>query len=593
MSAARSSTSLWALLAVLLFLAVISLRTNKDNAGGIITSDVHGYYGYLHAIFIGQDLGAERVRVEYVHVTPTGTLNKYFAGVAVLLTPFFLAAHAYVQATGGVANGYSPPYEHAIALAALVYLFLGLLALRKVLLRMGISDRTTAVLLLVLGFGSQLAQYTAVQPGWSHVYSFALFAVFLLLTQQVALAPRLRWMAAWGAVLGLIVLVRPVNGLVLLAVPVVLGEGTAPFIRHFLQRPAGAALTVLAGACVVAVQPLLWYAQVGSFLAYGYKGEGFYWGRPAIFQVLFGFRRGLFLWTPVLIPAALSVLFLLRHDRYRALASALYWVAITYVISCWWIWYYGSGFGARVFVEHYAVLVLPLGLMLDRLKGRWKQAVLAFLLAATGLHLAQFYQYHHDLLDREGMDRSKYVHGFLRFGEEHRNTMGGRYVVPPFNPNGMDTLAHVRWEVEHHVPYWRGRRILFEEAHSPWHVAACDTTDAFGPSFEMPAADLPTGRALYFALGFERYVFRAGDTRGVTVVVSAEKDDGSIVQYESFRMEPLPPASDHRWDHIEYRVALQPLGPGEKVKFYFWNQDGKSRFMADDLDMTVMAVRPY
>ena len=47
---------------------------------------------------------------------------------------------------------------------------------------------------------------------------WALFAVFLLLTQQVALTPRLRWMAAWGAVLGLIALVRPVNGLVLLAV---------------------------------------------------------------------------------------------------------------------------------------------------------------------------------------------------------------------------------------------------------------------------------------------------------------------------------------------------------------------------------------
>lgn len=575
------------------FLAVVSARTHAGSSGNIIRSDVHGYYGYLRALFITHDLGNEQVRTEYVHVTPAGTLNKYFAGEAVLLLPFFLAAHAYVLATGGVASGYSPPYEHAIAIAALVYALLGLLALRAVLLRQGASDRTAALVILLLGFGTQLAQYTAIQPGWSHVYSFALFAAFLLLTQQVDRAPRLRWMVAWGAVLGLIVLVRPVNGLVLLALPVLLGPRTMGFVCIFLRRPRALLLTVLAGAAVLAVQPLLWHAQVGSLLAYGYKGEGFNWGRPAIFQVLFGFRRGLFLWTPVLVPAALAVLFLWKHDRFRAVAAALYWAAITYVISSWWIWYYGGGFGARVYVEHYPVLMLPLACLLDRIAGRRRAALMAFLAAAVALHLVQWWQYNHHILDHEGMDRHKYARTFLRLGKAHEGRLGGRYVVPPYHPNGMDTIAHVRWEVERHVPYWGGRRILFEQAYSPWHVAVCDATDTFGPSFEMPAADLPAGRALYFALGFERYVLRAEDSRGVIVVVSAEQEDGTIVQYESFRMEPLPPTSDHRWDHIEYRVALQPLGPGEKVKFYFWNQDGRSRFFADDLDMTVMAVRPY
>ena len=58
-------------------------------------------------------------------------------------------------------------------------------------------------------------------------------------------------------------------------------------------------------------------------------------------------------------------------------------------------------------------------------------------------------------------------------------------------------------------------------------------------------------------------------------------------------MEPMPPAGDSLWEHIEYRVPLEPLRKGERVKFYFWNQDGKSRFLVDDLDMTVTAVRPY
>lgn len=162
MFAARHRSSLLAVLAVLALFTFVSVRSSKDNAGGIIRSDVHGYYGYLRALFITHDLGHEQIRHEYVNVTPNGTLNKYFTGEAVLLTPFFLCAHAYVKATGGVADGFSPPYEHAIAVAALFYALLGLLALRALLLRMGISDGSAATVVLTLGFGTQLLQFTAV-----------------------------------------------------------------------------------------------------------------------------------------------------------------------------------------------------------------------------------------------------------------------------------------------------------------------------------------------------------------------------------------------------------------------------------------------
>ncbi len=579
--------------AVIAFFAIVSWNALHGTSGNVIRSDVHGYYGYLHAIFIGHDLGQEKPMVEYIHETPHGTLNKYFAGEAVLLLPFFLVAHAYVQWAGIPGDGYAPPYETAIAVAALVYCLLGLLALRAVLLRSGVRDGTAALVLLVLGLGTQLAQYTAVQPGWTHVYSFCLFAVFLLLSQRIAATGSACTMVAWGAVLGLIILVRPVNGLVLVALPVLLGHGTLAFIRRFLARRAILVLAALAGFAVMAVQPVLWYAQIGSWWAYGYKGEGFYWDNPAVFQVLFGIRRGLFLWTPVLIAAAVGVLYLWRTDRLRSMAAMLYWAATTYVISSWWIWYYGSGFGARVYVEHYTVLFLPLAWMLDRLGKGWRTALVLFLGAATALHLAQFWQYNHGLLDHEGMDRQKYTHSFLRFGEEYRESLGGKYVTPPYSPHGLDTLVHARWDAEGHVPYWRGRRVLFDPAYSGWHVVACDSNDVYGPSFEMPAKDLPVGRALYLALGFERYVYQRNDTRDVLVVVSTEDRDGVIGQYESFRMEPLPPARDSAWDHIEYRVMLQPLQPNSQVKFFFWNRSGNGRFMADDLDMTVMAARPY
>lgn len=592
MPAAHHRISQIAIAAVMLFLAIVSARSIGSDPGSVIRSDAKGYYAYLPALFIAHDLGREQVAWEYVHVTPKGTLNKYFAGVAVMQLPFFLAAHAWVKATHGVADGYSPPYAYAIAVAALVYALLGLMAFRALLLRLGVKDGHVALLALVLGFGTQLAQYTAVQPGWSHAYSFCLFAAFLLLVQSIAEQPRTRRMVACALVFGLIVLARPVNGLVLLAIPVLLGSRTHAFLHGLLRNPRGLVLAVLAAGTVLAVQPLLWYAQVGQLIAYGYKGEGFHWARPAIFQVLFGFRRGLFLWTPVLVPAALCVVLLWRYDRFRAVAAALYWVAVTYVISSWWVWYYGTGFGSRVYVEHYAVLFLPLALMMGRFTRFHQRALGGFLLAATGLHLAQFYQYNHGFLDREGMDSSKYAYSFLRFDEAHRNRMGGRYMSPPYNPHGMDTLVHSRWNAEHPARYWSGVRMHFNPAPSPTHVAACDTSDEFGPSFAMPAGDLPTGRALFLALGFERRVQHVDDSRNVLAVVAVEQPDGTTRQYVPFRMDPLPPAPQ-QWEHIEYRVRLVPLLAGETVKCYFWNQGRKGRFLVDDLDMTVMAVRPY
>lgn len=589
----RHKTSLLAVLVAMLVLATIAWRTHADPAGRIITSDVEGYYGYLRALFITHDLGHEPMRVEYVQVTPQGTLNKYFAGVAVLLLPFFLAAHAWVLATGGLADGYTPPYEYAIVVAALCYALVGLLALRAVLLRLGIRDPFVALLVLVLALGTQLAQYTVIQPGWSHVYSFALFALFLRSTQLIVDRPSLWRSAVWGLLLGLIVLVRPVNALVLLAIPVLLGTETRRFLHAWLARPWYLIAAGAMAASMVAIQPVLWHAQVGAWVAYGYKGEGFHWGRPALFQVLFGVRRGLFVWTPALIPAALGVLFLWRHDRHRAVAAAVYWVALTYVVASWWIWYYGSGFGARVFVEHYVVLVLPLALMLQRAQRRILRWSLAFLFAATALHLAQFWQYNHDVLDRECMDREKYAYTFLRFGKAYQGRLGGKYVVPPYHPNGLEPLVHAQWDAEQWVPYWSGRVIPFQHAFSPGHVVACGPGQEFGITFEMPANEIPEGRALYLALGFERFLFEANGTEGVLGVVAAEAPNGRFRQYESFVMEPVPPAHTGRWKHIEYRIALQPLQRGDRVKFYFWDRSEQARFLLDDLDMTVLAVRPY
>ena len=580
----------------MLFFAVVTGSWFMEEDPPIVRSDAKGYYGYLRAVLINHDLGHEEPDPAYIHQTPDGTLNKYFAGEAVLLLPFFLMAHGWAHVSGDVTDGLSPPYMRAVGIAALCYALVGLLAFRAVMRRSGVNEPAATATILVLGSGTQLVQYASMQPGWSHVYSFCMIALFLLGTMRLAENVAVGRAIAWGLALGLVILLRPVNGLVLLAVPIVLGKDTRAFATVLVRRRGLLVLAVLASASVVAIQCALWYMQTGHPVAYGYKGEGFHWDRPEVRQVLIGFRRGLFLWTPVFLPAALSALVLFRLDRSRALWTGLYWAVNTYIISAWWIWYYGSGWGARVFVDHYPVLFIPLALVLsyfwEARRALWRVTIGALAVASL-FTMMQFYQYNNGLLDTEGMDARKYRYAFMRFDDAHRDRLGGMYRVPPYNPEGLDTLMHEKWDTEGTWSHWDARRIRMDGAPSPTHAAACDLVDGFGPAFTLKAGEFPAGRELYLAIGFERYVEHADDTRGVLCVTVLEDTAGTQSYYKTFPMEPLPPHGDRAWEHVEYRIPYPAASGAEDLKFYFWNKESRGRFRLDDLDVTVMVVRPY
>ena len=105
-----------------------------------IKADGKGYYDYLPAAFIYNDLNFEytdTLQTEfydqksytsgYLHTVNGHQINKYFPGVAVLWMPFFAAAHTYaLYSDMYAANGYSQPYQESIFYAAVFFLFLGL-----------------------------------------------------------------------------------------------------------------------------------------------------------------------------------------------------------------------------------------------------------------------------------------------------------------------------------------------------------------------------------------------------------------------------------------------------------------------------------
>jgi len=583
---------------VVVAVTVHGWRPAADGTGGwteLIRSDAMGYYGHLTALFIRHDLGHEPFAPEYVQYTPTGTLNKYFCGTAVMMAPWFAVGHGLALLDPEAPrDGFSEYEMKALSIGAWVYLFVALLALRSVLRGMGVRDGVVAWVVAVLVLGTPLLQYTALQPGWSHIHSFVCISLFLLAVQRFVYERGDGWAVAAGVLLGLIVLIRPVNGLVLLAVPIVAGDLTLSLLARLLRRPWTTLATLLAGAAVVALQPLVWHAQTGHWFEWGYRNEGFYWDRPMVGEVLFGIRRGLFVWTPALLPALIAVPLLWRRDRVRAVFAGLYWAANTYVIACWWIWYYGSGFGSRVYIEHYPVLVLPMALLFHRaapMAWRWLRL---FLMLCIALHLAQYVQYRMRILHDEDMDQEKYARAFLRFGPEHRDAQGGMMREAPYHPHGMDVVLTESTDLERPSRYWTGGDIRHHRnAFSGERVCAYDDSTEFGITFRAPPGSFPTDRELFLQVDLQRFEAKAGDAMGVLAVAELARPDSTITFYQSFRMEPVRGLQDSTWRALSFRIPVPAAKGDEELRFYLWNKDRRARFLIDDVMARVSAVRPW
>ncbi len=594
----RGSASLYTVYALVLITALTSvfgLWRGTDGQGWkeTIRSDARGYYGYLQALFIRGDLGNEPFNSTYVKYSGTSTLNKYYCGTSLLMAPWFGIGHAFaLNDPHSPKDGLSAYEQKAIGVGAWVYLFLGLLALRALFRAMGIRDAVIAWTLVALVLGTPLLQYAAIQPGWSHVYTFSTVAAFLLAIQRFSIGTSPRWIIAAGALFGLIVLIRPINVLVVLAVPLVAANGLAALLSTMFRQRATlfAALVCFA---VFAVQPVLWYAQTGNFYEYGYKGEGFHWTRPELLKVLIGFRRGLFLWTPLMLLPALAVPLIWRTDRVKAITAALYWCIITYVISSWWIWYYGSGFASRVYIDHYPALMVPLVIMLHGWFGwRW-MLVRLFMVCAIALNLAQLWQYHHGFLHPESMDSAKYRYSFLRFDEAHRDKLGGNYQEAPYNPNGMELILEETCGMDDSCSFWSGgKRVQVPWAHSPATVCQYDRATEFGLYFNASTDTLPVGRALYLEIGLQRYEARSEASLPALGVTEVRNAKGVIYFYQPFRMNPVPGKAGV-WEQLEYRIPVPPLQHGDRLSFYLWNKDKRAEFFLDDVFMRVSAVKPY
>lgn len=403
---------------------------SKPNERGVIKWDVISYYAYLPATFIYGD-----VKLGFIDNEDFINDNKFWfftldngnkliqtsMGLSILYSPFFFTAHALAPLFGEARDGYGSIYQLFLVLSSLFYVMLGLIFLKRILLRYFTPVATTLTLLLV-GLGTNLFYYTVHEGPMSHAYNFALITIFLYLLIRWYEHPTIRTTLWMGLVYGIIVLVRPSN-IIAGALFLLWGLNGWPSLLlrfRFLWEKRLLLLLILLFFIIPWIPQLAyWKSVTGSFLfnSYGPTGSSFYLGAPHIIEVLFSYRKGWFVYTPVMLAAVVGLFFLTAKCRAATWGITLYLIIHVYLLASWWSWWNGGSFGHRSFVDIYGIMALPLAALLDKvLDKKLYISIIAGLVMLFLVYVNQFqtFQYTRGVIHYTGMTKEAYRLNFLR-----------------------------------------------------------------------------------------------------------------------------------------------------------------------------------
>jgi hypothetical protein len=544
----------------------------------IIISDGKGYYAYLPKLFIENNLKFTEHDHLFTIPTEKGFINRYYCGTAILETPFFLMGHLSAKAFNYEADGYSKPYALFIGLSAIFYFLAGLYFLYKLIKqKLKLPDKYLVWVLLLVALGTNLLYYTVIKGSFSHVYSFFLITTFFYAIHKLSLGISFKWLVSASLLLGLIVVTRPVNAIVILLIPAFFENLNALFrFIKSLFKAKYLLTTLLLSAAPIFIQFLVWFLQTGEWLEWSYKQEGFYFTNPQITEVLFGFRRGLFVYTPLLFLCVLGAYFIIKHSNYKAFWGILFFSTFTYITASWWNWTYGDSYSMRPFVDITVFFAILLSVLISNSGVIMRKLLLSLAVVFSLLQMVYAYQYNAGIIDITNMTKNKFFHLFLKTSDKYVNYYGGIDDIPPFAPNGFDTL------------------VVFESTYDDLPQKHLDATNEewLGGTNLIYPPEKNLIRHLWIEVTYDYKIAHPEDMMGLLFVFhSFHPNTDSAKAYFTFRAKEYPKVEPNKWHTARHNIWFPNSVDGnDLIKLYFWNRK-KESFLIDNYRITMMVPK--
>lgn len=569
-----------------------------------VDGDGSGYFAYLPSILIYHTVDfreyAEKSPVKderfhqphYFFETQGELVNKYTCGTALLQSPLFLASMGAVWLTGREPDGFSQLFQLSVSFSALICLFLGLIFLKKLLGTYAVPDKTILFILIAGLLGTNLFFYTFIQPSMSHGYSFFAITTFAYLIRKAVLTHSSRKLYLAVLMFGLVVLIRPVNGIALLVVPFLAGSlpALASFLRGMTVKRTAISMTVF--ILTVSPQIIINILQTGKAFLWLYPGEGFNFSHPRLFSFLFSFKKGWFIYTPFMLfilPALYSVW---KRSHYEFISYLCFLLFTIYLFSSWWNWFYGDGFGMRPMVDFYGLWLIAIGLFFHSVHRKWKAPVMFAVLLMLILNTVQTYQYTKGILHADSMNREAYWYVFLKTSKEYRDVIGASD-EPFYGKLSEEPVVTAVHDFERDYRGW----IKLKEpdtgpAHSGRRFFAMDSLTSYSVGYSQPVNHQMTGRNdLYARLSVYYYEPFPNSASGAVFAADILDSTYQSLYYRTFRVKPLPDRVGGQWREGTIGFRLPKLYPeAAEIRYYIWNK-GHGNFFLDDLKVDLFEIK--
>ena len=582
------------LLAVFMLAAffAVNFHDTQNPRLTIIDGDGSGLYAYLPAIFVYHTVDFtplfhfEKSRrppgytAHNYHTAGQVMINKFWSGTALLELPFFLLAWLLSLLLGLPPDGYNILFQYAVALAAVFWVSVGLVFTVRLLRLYNIPENSAWIIVLTGFLGTNLLHYTFIQPAASHAYSFSLTAFFLYYMKRVFISYEKKSLFLAAFVLGLITLVRPVDILIVVALPF-LASAPETFIRTVRQKAGSRDVFITFLLFLVALSPqlIINMLQTGKPLIWGYRNEGFYWTHPEIFKFLFSYRKGWFVYTPYMLLLFPALFALWKRSKYEMWTFAGFLLIVVYVFSSWWNWLYGDSFGMRPMVDFYALFFLVTGILFHTIRKKiWKTAVAAFVGMVVFLNIIQTYQYARGIIHPDSMTREAYWYVFLKTDDIYRHVIGDEDEYFYGTLSGKP-FFETRFEAGKETGGWSKPRTT--EKINGSTAVKLDAQNIFSPAYTFKDLKSLKGKdRLYAVLSAEYLEPHPNAVRDALFVAEVNGSNGKRLFYKAFRIKRLPDDKTGIWRNGHIGFKLPPVTPATgNMKFYIWNKNGQTFYL--------------
>jgi hypothetical protein len=558
------------LIGIWLCLAICTAWYHRKDAN-VLTWDNYGYYLYLPAVLKYQDIKEYaftqihhenyQISGSIYQIQATETEKKvptYLYGMALLYLPFYLLAELIAYMGGFARDGLSAPYQWSIIFGAWV---LGLvsMALNFRLLATLFTPKIAFIAIAILLFATNYSYYLISNPASPHIYLFFLYSLLLYLTHKYYTHPTIFMACGIALSVGVLCLSRP-SEWVSVFIPVLWGGS---LLSNFKKHWQHWFLAVLIIFLVAIPQLLLWKYATGKWLfnPYPFSPD---WLNPHVLDGLFSYRKGWFVYTPVMLIALSGLLFRRSRNAVWHMAVLFFFIFNLYMVFTWPMWWYTSSFGMRALVQSYPVMLLPLSAFLWHvleMKRSYKLAwgLLIGLLAA--LNIFQAWQYEKRIIPLDGTTKTYY---WKVFGKTERDKMLYRFLE--LEKEAPNRYCSSPTELIYYTALADGQNNEPIENHCTSAQVYCHTLEA-----NVPVIHEKEGRSTWFILSGTFYLQgdRFGDWDEAKAVLSIEEAD-TVLYWKSVRIQRL--TEIRKWTDFKFEFQPKVNSASAKVKAYFLNE---------------------